>query len=114
MDYAVKVRNITKQFKETIALKNVTVSFEKGNIYGIIGRNGSGKTVLFKCICGLLPVTEGEITVLNQKIGDGLRVPKGVGAVIETPGFSPMYPLTGTCIILLHCPGSRTGKGSRM
>lgn len=89
MDYAVKIRDVTKQFKETTALKNVTVSFEKGKIYGIIGRNGSGKTVLFKCICGLFPVTEGEITVLNQQIGDGLRVPKGVGAVIETPGFLP-------------------------
>lgn len=89
MDYAVQVNNVTKQFKETTALKQVTVSFKKGKIYGIIGRNGSGKTVLFKCICGLLAVTEGEISVLGQNIGDGLRVPKGVGAVIETPGFLP-------------------------
>lgn len=89
MDYAVQVNNVTKQFKETTALKQVTVSFEKGKIYGIIGRNGSGKTVLFKCICGLMAVTEGEITVLGQRIGDGLRVPKGIGAVIETPGFLP-------------------------
>lgn len=89
MDYAVKLRNVTKQFKETMALKNVTVSFETGKIYGIIGRNGSGKTVLFKCICGLLAVTEGEITVLGQPIGDGIHVPKGVGAVIENPGFLP-------------------------
>ena len=71
------------------ALKNVSVSFEKGKIYGVVGRNGSGKTVMFKCICGLLAVTDGEITVLGQTIGDGLRVPKGVGAVIETPGFLP-------------------------
>jgi len=92
MDNAVTVRNVTKEFKETTALKAVTVSFEKGKIYGIIGRNGSGKTVLFKCICGLLPVTRGEITVLDQQIGDGLRVPKGVGAVIETPGFLPNVP----------------------
>ena len=89
MDYAVKVRNVTKQFKETTALKDVTVSFETGKIYGIIGRNGSGKTVLFKCICGLLAVTEGEITVLGQPVGDGIHVPKGVGAVIENPGFLP-------------------------
>lgn len=89
MDYIVKVRNVTKRFKETTALKQVSLSVEKGAIYGIIGRNGSGKTVLFKCICGLLAVSEGEITVLGQTIGDGLRVPKGVGAVIETPGFLP-------------------------
>ena len=89
MDYAVQVNNVTKQFKEATALNQVTVSFEKGKIYGIIGRNGSGKTVLFKCICGLIPVTQGEITVLGQSIGDGLKVPKGVGAIIETPGFLP-------------------------
>lgn len=89
MDYAVIVRNVTKQFKETTALKNVTVSFEAGKIHGIIGRNGSGKTVLFKCICGLLAISEGEITVLGQTIGDGLRVPQKVGAVIEAPGFLP-------------------------
>ena len=89
MDYVIKVRNVTKKFKEATALKDVTVSFERGKIYGIIGRNGSGKTVLFKCVCGLLAVSEGEITVLGQTIGDGLRVPKGVGAVIETPGFLP-------------------------
>lgn len=89
MDYVIKVRNVTKKFKEATVLKDVTVSFERGKIYGIIGRNGSGKTVLFKCICGLLSVTEGEISVLGQTIGDGLKVPKGVGAIIETPGFLP-------------------------
>lgn len=89
VDYVIKVRNVTKKFKEATVLKNVTFSFERGKIYGIIGRNGSGKTVLFKCICGLLSVTEGEISVLGQTIGDGLKVPKGVGAIIETPGFLP-------------------------
>jgi len=89
MDYAVEIKHVTKRFQETTALKQVSLSVEKGAIYGIIGRNGSGKTVLFKCICGLLAVSEGEITVLGQAIGDGLRVPKGVGAVIETPGFLP-------------------------
>ena len=89
MDYVIKVRNVTKTFKEATVLNDVTVSFERGKIYGIIGRNGSGKTVLFKCICGLIPVTQGEMTVLGQSIGDGLKVPKGVGAIIETPGFLP-------------------------
>lgn len=89
MDYVVEIRNVTKKFKETTVLNKVTISLEQGKIYGIIGRNGSGKTVLFKCICGLLPISDGEITVLNQSIGDGVMVPKGVGAIIETPGFLP-------------------------
>lgn len=89
MDYAVKLRNVTKEFRETRALEDVTLSLETGKIYGIVGRNGSGKTVRLKCICGLLAVTAGTVTVLGQPIGDGLRVPKGVGAIIETPGFLP-------------------------
>lgn len=88
-EYVIEVKNVTKKFADNVAVDNVTVNFEKGKIHGIIGRNGSGKTVLFKCICGLFPVTEGAITVLGQKIGDGRRVPKGVGAIIETPGFLP-------------------------
>ncbi len=89
MDEIVRVRNVTKQFKETTALKDVNLTLEAGGIYGIIGRNGSGKTVLLKCICGLLAVTDGEISVLGQNVGDGIHVPKGIGAIIENPGFLP-------------------------
>lgn len=88
-EYAIEIKNVTKRFSQTLAVDHVSVSWEKGKIHGIVGRNGSGKTVLFKCVCGLFPVTEGEITVLGQKIGDGRRVPKGVGAIIENPGFLP-------------------------
>lgn len=89
MEYAIEVKNVTKRFKETIAVDNVSAAFEKGKIHGIVGRNGSGKTVLFKCICGLFPVSEGEITVLGQTVGDGNTVPKGIGVIIESPGFLP-------------------------
>lgn len=89
MENAIEIQNLTKRFKETTAVNGVTVSFEKGKIHGIIGRNGSGKTVMFKCICGLFPVTEGSITVLGQSVGDGKAVPHGIGAIIETPGFLP-------------------------
>ncbi len=89
MENAIELVHVTKRFKETVAVNEVTVSLEKGKIHGIIGRNGSGKTVLFKCICGLFPVTEGRITVLGQKWGAGTRGPRGGGAIIETPGFLP-------------------------
>lgn len=88
-EIAVSVERVTKRFGELTAVNGVSVAFERGKIHGIIGRNGSGKTVLFKCICGLYPVTEGSITVLGQTIGNGKTVPKGVGAIIETPGFLP-------------------------
>ena len=53
MENAIEIVHVTKKFKETVAVNGVTVSLERGKIHGIIGRNGSGKTVLFKCICGL-------------------------------------------------------------
>lgn len=89
MSIAIEVQHVSKSFRDTQALKDVNVSFEKGLIHGIIGRNGSGKTVLFKCICGLFPVTQGSINVMGQVIGDGKRVPQNIGAIIEEPGFLP-------------------------
>ena len=62
-------------------LDNVSLQVKKGTICGIIGRNGSGKTVLFKCICGLLQINEGSILVDKKEIG----------AIIEEPGFLKQY-----------------------
>lgn len=89
MNSAIVIDHVTKKFGHAVALNNINVSFEQGKIHGIIGRNGSGKTVLFKCICGIFPVTEGTICVLGQTIGDGKKAPQNVGAIIESPGFLP-------------------------
>ena len=75
------VNHVTKSFKEETVLKDVVLSVPKGKICGIIGRNGSGKTVLFKCICGLLQVDKGDIQVDHRQIG----------AIIEEPGFLGQY-----------------------
>lgn len=86
----IKIENITKKFKENTVLNNVSINFEKGKIHGLIGRNGSGKTVLMKCICGFIPVTSGSITVRNKVISKK-NVPENIGLIIETPGFLPNY-----------------------
>jgi ABC-2 type transport system ATP-binding protein len=85
MDYMIEVRNACKSFKETEALDNVSVNFERERIHGIIGRNGSGKTVLFKCICGFMTLTSGEIIVNGKKVKPS--VSQDIGIIIETPGF---------------------------
>lgn len=86
----IKIENVTKKFKENTVLNNVSINFEKGNIHGLIGRNGSGKTVLMKCICGFIPVTSGSITVRNKVISKK-NTPENIGLIIETPGFLPNY-----------------------
>ena len=88
---AISTKNLTKKFKEAVVLDKVSIDFETGKVHGLIGRNGSGKTMLMKCICGIVPPTSGEIYVNDQRIGKDTDIPKNVGVIIETPGFIPNY-----------------------
>lgn len=87
----IKIENVTLKIKENLILNNINVEFEKGKIHGLIGRNGSGKTMLMKCICGFVKPTSGEIFVRGKKVGKDFDFPPDVGIIIETPGFIPYY-----------------------
>ena len=91
MEDIIVVENVSKKFGDNLVLDNVCVNFENGKIHGIIGRNGSGKTMLMKCICGFVPVTSGTITVAGKKVGKDVDVPHNMGIIIETPGFLNSY-----------------------
>ncbi|MFR4257034.1 MAG: ATP-binding cassette domain-containing protein [Hominenteromicrobium sp.] len=91
METCIEVQNVVKRFRDQVVLKNVSISFEKGKIHGIVGRNGSGKTVLFKCICGLMHPEEGVILVNGKRVGRDVDMPENIGAIIEAPGFLPNY-----------------------
>lgn len=83
----IEIEHVTKKFKEDTVLHDINISMEQGRVYGFSGNNGSGKTVLMKCICGFLPVTEGTIRVNGKAIGREIDFPENVGVIIETPGF---------------------------
>lgn len=87
----IQVHNVDLIIKKTHILQEVSVSFEKGKIHGLIGRNGSGKTMLMKCICGFVKPTSGEIIVSGKRIGKDCDFPDNTGIIIETPGFIPYY-----------------------
>ncbi|NLB40948.1 MAG: ATP-binding cassette domain-containing protein [Clostridiales bacterium] len=89
MDIAVSVQGVTKRFGEETVLKNVTHDFEEGKIHGIVGNNGSGKTVMMKCICGFLLPTKGRVMVNYKQVGKDMDFPEDMGIIIETPGFLP-------------------------
>ena len=89
MRNAVVLRNVSKSFKKEKVLKNITHSFEQGKIHGIMGFNGSGKTVMFKCICGFLRPDAGAVYVQGRRIGREIDFPESVGMIIESPGFLP-------------------------
>ncbi len=87
----ISVKNVTKKYKEYTVVKDVSLTVEKGGIVGLIGRNGSGKTVLMKMICGLVAPTSGEISVNGKLIGKDIDIPDDIGVIIETPGFLPNF-----------------------
>lgn len=89
-NFAIEINNLYKEINNIKILDNINVNFEIGKIYGIIGKNGSGKSMLFKAICGLINKTSGEIKVFNNTIKNG-DFPKDTGIIIESPGFLPQY-----------------------
>ena len=87
----IKLSHVTKRYGRETVLDDVSAFFRAGEIHGIIGRNGSGKTVLLKCIAGLSSVDQGVIRVGRKVIGRDVENPPRMGAIIETPGFLPNY-----------------------
>ena len=94
-NYIIETKNLTKVYGEQKAVNSVNLHIEKGSIYGLLGRNGAGKTTIMKMILGLTDITNGEVSVFNQNIkGNEKKIYPRIGAIIETPGFYPN--LTGT------------------
>ena len=87
-DY-IQLTNISKTFGKQTVLQPLTIGFEEGMIHGIIGRNGSGKTVLMKMILGILQPTTGTVIVGDKRIGKDVDFPESAGAIIETIEFIP-------------------------
>ena len=94
-NYIIETKNLTKVYGEQKAVNSVNLHIEKGSIYGLLGRNGAGKTTIMKMILGLTDITNGEVSVFNQNIkGNEKKIYPRIGAIIETPGLYPN--LTGT------------------
>ncbi len=87
---SVELKNISKQIQKNIILDNINLCMEDGKIYGIQGKNGSGKTMLMKLICGLVFPTEGEVLIDGKQLGKN-EFPQDVGALIENPAFIEGY-----------------------
>lgn len=101
----IQVINVNKSFKNNTVLQNVNLQVEKGSICGIVGRNGSGKTVLFKCICGFLKVDSGQILIKGKDI-ENRKDNKNMGIIIEFPGFLGHYSGYKNLAFLMGLNGS--------
>lgn len=89
METAICVEHLQKSFGKEEILHGIDRTFEAGKIHGIVGNNGSGKTVLMKCICGFLIPDEGHVRVNGKEVGKDIDFPENMGIIIETPGFLP-------------------------
>lgn len=89
----IELKNVTKEFDKVEIIKNISLEFETGKIYGLYGRNGSGKSVLMKLICGFLIPTKGKVLINRKDFNAKNEYPDNLRAVIEKPSFFP--ELTG-------------------
>lgn len=87
----ITISDVNLTIGKTHILKGINIAFDEGKIHGLIGRNGSGKTMLMKCVCGFIKPTSGEINVSGKRVGKDVDFPENMGIIIETPGFIPYY-----------------------
>ena len=86
-----EIQNLSKTIARTAILQNLSLEMERGKIYGLWGKNGSGKTMLIRAICGLIHPSEGEILIDGERLGKDIAFPRSIGALIESPGFIAGY-----------------------
>lgn len=91
MTDVIVIDKLTKSFKGKTVLEDVNMQLQEGGIYGIVGDNGSGKTVLLKLICGFMKPDSGTVTVNGKVIGKDADFPENTGIIIRAPGFLPNY-----------------------
>lgn len=85
--YYIEVVNYSKKIKGTYVLSNVNVRFENGHVYGLKGKNGSGKTMLMRAITGLIHPTDGYVDINGKILGKDITHPESLGLLLESPAF---------------------------
>lgn len=87
----IELRNITKKFSRKMVLNSISFSVEEGTTIGLVGDNGSGKSVLFKILCGFVKPDRGQVFIQGKKLGQGEDFPENMGVFINSPGFIGIY-----------------------
>ena len=87
----IHVEGVSKAFHGINVLSNIHLEIEKGSTIGIVGANGSGKSVLFKIICGFTAPDQGSVFVRNKQLGKDIDFPENVGVFINSPGYIGIY-----------------------
>ena len=102
----IELKNVTKIIKRNKVLDDINYTFEGGHIYGLNGKNGCGKTMLMRCITGLIYPTDGEVVINGKRLGRDIQFPPSVGILIENPTFLPNYTGLDNLIMLAELKGN--------
>ncbi|MCC8195857.1 MAG: ATP-binding cassette domain-containing protein [Ruminococcus sp.] len=86
-----ELQNVTKTIKGVTVLDNISLTMQGGRVYGFQGKNGSGKTMLMRLVCGLIKPTSGQVVINGEILGRDISFPRSVGVLIENPSFLPEY-----------------------
>lgn len=87
----IRLKNVTKKIKQDILLDHISLEFRGGKVYGLQGKNGSGKTMLMRAVCGLITLSEGEIDIDGEILHKDISFPRSIGALLENPSFLNGY-----------------------
>lgn len=85
----IEFQNVTKFIHKKQVLNHINLQLDKGKIYGFVGPNGSGKTMLMRALCGFIKLDEGKILINNQEVKFNHDLPVDIGLILETPNFVP-------------------------
>lgn len=85
------IENLSKDIKKVPVLTDINIEFEGGYVYGLKGKNGSGKTMLMRAVCGLIRPTKGRILIDDKELGKDISFPESIGVLIENPAFIDSY-----------------------
>ena len=97
----IEIKNVTKKIDKEMVLNDISLSLNSGTIYGLVGRNGSGKSMLLKTICGFVKPDKGYVIVNGEDIYKNNTFPKNTAALIERPNFQTLLALVNNLVFLL-------------
>ncbi len=109
----IRLKCVTKKIKQDILLDNISLEFQGGKVYGLQGKNGSGKTMLMRAICGLITLSDGEINIDGEILHKDISFPRSIGALLENPSFLNGYTGLGNLKLLADIQGGIEEKELR-
>lgn len=106
-DYIIETQSITKTYGSNTVVDSVDLQLKRGRIYGLLGRNGAGKTTIMKMILGLVSITSGEVRLFGQQLKNNeSKLYPRIGSIVETPGFYPNLTATENLRIFARLRGT--------